>query len=105
MRSDIVKCFTTSELMRWPGVQELYGPALRRTKVFGPAGTTGVDGDVEEADEGGEARWEELHSRVVEHVRLRAQPNRKTKRLSRSGRACRTSASSRITIRVLPSID
>lgn len=68
---DLVKCFTTPELMRWPGIQELYGPALRKSKVFGPKGTPGLEGDIEEdVDEGanpGEARWQELHKRVVEH--------------------------------------
>jgi hypothetical protein len=58
--------------MRWPGIQELYGPALRKSKVFGPKGTAGVDaGDIEEEDKfaQGDKRWEELHQRVVEHVR------------------------------------
>lgn len=57
--------------MRWPGIQELYGPQLRQTKVFGSKGTTGIDSyDIEEADEDsqGDKRWEELHLRVVEHV-------------------------------------
>ncbi|KAI9626728.1 hypothetical protein KEM48_010191 [Puccinia striiformis f. sp. tritici PST-130] len=30
---DLVKCFTTPELMRWPGIQELYGPVLRKSKL------------------------------------------------------------------------
>lgn len=68
---DLVKCFTTPELMRWPGIQELYGPVLRKSKVFGPKGSPGFDGDIEddpdEAADPGEARWQELHKRVVEH--------------------------------------
>ncbi|KAH9823925.1 PCI domain-containing protein [Melampsora americana] len=68
---DLVKCFTTPELMRWPGIQELYGPTLRKSKIFGPKGTAGVPGDIEEYVEAGgdpgETRWQELHKRVVEH--------------------------------------
>ncbi|WAQ83048.1 hypothetical protein PtA15_3A414 [Puccinia triticina] len=65
---DLVKCFTTPELMRWPGIQELYGPVLRKSRVFGPAGTSGLVGDIAEDDPlAGDRRWEELHKRVVEH--------------------------------------
>lgn len=68
---DLVKCFTTPELMRWPGIQELYGPTLRKSKIFGSKGTAGVPGDIEEDVEAGsdpgETRWQELHKRVVEH--------------------------------------
>lgn len=68
---NLAKCFTTPELMRWPAVQELYGPELRRTKVFGVKGTPAVDeGDIEEEDKlaKGDKRWETLHVRVTEHV-------------------------------------
>lgn len=56
--------------MRWPGIEGLYGQSLRQTKVFGPKGTPGVAGDIEEdAEESkGDKRWEVLHDRVVEHV-------------------------------------
>jgi 26S proteasome regulatory subunit N5 len=54
-RRNLLKCFTTPELMRWPGIEALYGPLLRATPTFEP----GTDGDY---------RWEELHKRVVEHV-------------------------------------
>ncbi len=30
----LLKCFTTPELMRWPGIEELYGPILRQSPVF-----------------------------------------------------------------------
>ncbi|KAK4055717.1 proteasome regulatory particle subunit [Microbotryomycetes sp. JL201] len=55
--------------MRWPGIKELYGETLRKTKVFGPKGTVGVAGDIEEADQDslGDERWQVLHDRVVEH--------------------------------------
>lgn len=58
--------------MRWPGIEELYGESLRQTKVFGPKGTVGVEGDIEETDavgDQGDKRWEVLHGRVIEHVR------------------------------------
>ncbi|KAM0788741.1 hypothetical protein ACM66B_002833 [Microbotryomycetes sp. NB124-2] len=66
---NLIKCFTTPELMRWPGIKELYGDSLRQTKVFGPKGTAGVAGDIEEADQDalGDERWQVLHDRVVEH--------------------------------------
>jgi len=52
---ELAKCFVTPELMRWPRIQELYGEALRQTRVFS------------QADESGEKRWKELHKRVIEH--------------------------------------
>lgn len=51
----LLKCFTTPEIMRWPGIESLYGPLLRGTPVF----ATG--------DAGAEYRWQQLHARVVEH--------------------------------------
>lgn len=51
---NLLKCFTTPELMRWPGIDALYSPILRATPTF------------DKSDEG-DYRWEELHSRVVEH--------------------------------------
>ncbi|KAG6862181.1 hypothetical protein C0995_004263 [Termitomyces sp. Mi166 len=47
---NLVKCFTTRELMRWPGIEAIYGEFLRKTPVFSS-----------------EKRWEDLHSRVIEH--------------------------------------
>jgi 26S proteasome regulatory subunit N5 len=46
-----VKCFVTRELMRWPGIEAIYGPFLRTTPVFSS-----------------DKRWEDLHTRVIEHV-------------------------------------
>lgn len=37
--------------MRWPGIESIYGPFLRTTPVFSNA-----------------AQWEDLHTRVIEHV-------------------------------------
>lgn len=48
----LLKCFTTPELMRWPGIEALYGPMLRSLSVFSGS---------KEA----EARWKQLHDRVV----------------------------------------
>ncbi|GAA6060921.1 hypothetical protein JCM10212_003955 [Sporobolomyces blumeae] len=66
---DLVKCFIDPELRRWPNIEELYGDALRRTKVFGPKGAEGVVGDIEEAEKHvkGDKRWTVLHDRIVEH--------------------------------------
>jgi 26S proteasome regulatory subunit N5 len=50
-RSNLVKCFVTKELMRWPGIEMIYGPLLRTTPVFSS-----------------DKRWEDLHTRVIEHV-------------------------------------
>ncbi|TFK30833.1 26S proteasome non-ATPase regulatory subunit 12 [Coprinopsis marcescibilis] len=47
---NLVKCFVTEELMRWPGIESIYGKFLRKQAVFTV-----------------EKRWEDLHTRVVEH--------------------------------------
>ncbi|KAI6008354.1 hypothetical protein F5J12DRAFT_73693 [Pisolithus orientalis] len=47
---NLVKSFVTRELMRWPGIEALYGPFLRVTPVFSVA-----------------KQWEDLHTRVIEH--------------------------------------
>ena len=49
--SALVKCFTTPELMRWPGIEQIYGPHLKKTSVFQSP-----------------KLWEDLHTRVIEHV-------------------------------------
>lgn len=60
--------------MRWPGIESLYGPMLRASPVFAPDSTLGVktgkDNEKKKdklASRPGEARWEALHNRVVEH--------------------------------------
>ncbi|KAF9015569.1 hypothetical protein BDQ17DRAFT_1229505 [Cyathus striatus] len=54
---NLVKCFTTRELMRWPGIEGIYGEFLRKTPVFAS-----------------DKRWEDLHTRVIEHnIRVVAQ--------------------------------
>ena len=50
--SNLAKCFVTKELMRWPGIESLYGPHLQPTTIFSS-----------------EKVWEDLHTRVIEHVR------------------------------------
>ncbi|KAF8330428.1 PCI-domain-containing protein [Cantharellus anzutake] len=58
---NLAKCFVTRELMRWPGIETIYGPSLRVTPIFG----TSSEGD---------KRWNDLHSRVIEHnIRVIAQ--------------------------------
>jgi 26S proteasome regulatory subunit N5 len=47
-----VKCFTTPELMRWPGIEDIYGSHLRTTDVFQE-----------------KKHYDDLHTRVIEHVR------------------------------------
>ncbi|KAF9460148.1 PCI-domain-containing protein [Collybia nuda] len=54
---NLVKCFTTRELMRWPGIETIYGEFLQKTPVFMS-----------------DKRWEDLHTRVIEHnIRVVAQ--------------------------------
>ncbi|CAG8526886.1 12562_t:CDS:10 [Ambispora gerdemannii] len=53
---ELVKCFITPELMRWPRIQELYGVALIQTPVFS------------QSDEAGKKRWQELHKRNIRVV-------------------------------------
>lgn len=48
----LLKCFTTPELMRWPGIEALYGPMLRQLPVFSGSAAA-------------EERWKQLHARVV----------------------------------------
>jgi len=50
LHQNLVKCFVTKELMRWPGIQSIYGSFLRKTQVFKA-----------------EKQWEDLHIRVIEH--------------------------------------
>ncbi|KAI9631974.1 uncharacterized protein MKK02DRAFT_21179 [Dioszegia hungarica] len=71
---DLLKCFVTKELMRWPGIEELYGPKIRTSPVFAPdsdlgkkTGTNAEGKKPEELEKPGEWRWEQLHKRVVEH--------------------------------------
>ncbi|KAF8640531.1 hypothetical protein AX17_000193 [Amanita inopinata Kibby_2008] len=47
---NLTKCFVTRELMRWPGIEAIYGEFLRQTPVFSL-----------------DKRWEDLHTRVIEH--------------------------------------
>lgn len=54
VHNDLIKCFTANELMRWPKVEQIYGPPLQQTAVFSGS---------EEAT----VRWEDLRKRVVEH--------------------------------------
>ncbi|ORY76609.1 PCI domain-domain-containing protein [Protomyces lactucae-debilis] len=55
MHNELIKCFTTRELMRWPRIEEIYGVHLRKTPVF----TSG--------DARAEQRYAALKTRVIEH--------------------------------------
>lgn len=59
---DLLKQFTTMELMRWASLVEDYGKELREGSPDSPA--TEVFSYTEE----GEKRWKDLKNRVVEHV-------------------------------------
>lgn len=61
---DLLKLFTTMELMRWSTLVEDYGMELRKGSLESPA--TDVFGYTED----GEKRWKDLKNRVVEHVRI-----------------------------------
>ncbi|XP_020856561.1 26S proteasome non-ATPase regulatory subunit 12 isoform X2 [Phascolarctos cinereus] len=64
---DLLKLFTTMELMRWTTLVEDYGKELREGSLESPA--TDVFGYTEE----GEKRWKDLKNRVVEHnIRIMA---------------------------------
>ncbi|KAL7267438.1 proteasome regulatory particle subunit [Rhizina undulata] len=54
-QANLLKCFTISELMRWPLIAENYGPELRSCDVFGLG------------DPKAEKRWDNLRKRVIEH--------------------------------------
>lgn len=61
--------------MRWPGIESLYGQTLRQSPVFASGSQLGkktgskAEGKkAEELENPGDARWEELHKRVIEHV-------------------------------------
>ncbi|XDV36075.1 hypothetical protein PO909_005924 [Leuciscus waleckii] len=58
---DLLKQFTTMELMRWSSVVEDYGKELREGSMETP------DTDVFTYAEEGEKRWKDLKNRVVEH--------------------------------------
>ena len=59
---DLLKQFTTMELMRWTTLVDDYGKELREGSPDSP--TT----DVFSYSEEGEKRWKDLKNRVVEHV-------------------------------------
>lgn len=61
--------------MRWPGLQESYGKALRESPVFASSSDlgkkTGGSAEGVKSDDlarPGDRRWDELHKRVIEHV-------------------------------------
>uniref|UniRef100_A0A9L0RB79 26S proteasome non-ATPase regulatory subunit 12 n=1 Tax=Equus caballus TaxID=9796 RepID=A0A9L0RB79_HORSE len=64
---DLLKLFTTMELMRWSTLVDDYGMELRKGSLESPAT------DVFAYTEEGEKRWKDLKNRVVEHnIRIMA---------------------------------
>jgi len=57
LHHELAKHFITPELIPWSMIQETYGTALRQTSIF------------LQNDEYGEKHWQDLHKRVIEHVR------------------------------------
>lgn len=55
LHRELLRCFTTQELMRWPKVEEVYGKALQTTWVF------------DQSTKEGAARYADLRKRVIEH--------------------------------------
>ncbi|KAJ3270195.1 26S proteasome non-ATPase regulatory subunit 12 [Terramyces sp. JEL0728] len=55
LHKELLKCFITNELMRWPKIEEVYGPTLKATTGF------------TQASEEGKKRYQDLHKRVTEH--------------------------------------
>jgi hypothetical protein len=53
----LLKHFTTHELMRWPKIEEIYRAELQKLYIFNPATPAG------------QKHWKDLHHRVIEHVR------------------------------------
>ena len=51
----LLKSFTTNELMRWPKIDQLYKAELQKSFVFDPKVP------------GGQEHWKDLHDRVIEH--------------------------------------
>ncbi|EDO38521.1 predicted protein [Nematostella vectensis] len=54
---ELLKCFTTSELMNWAHVQQQYGPELHGSAL----------GVFDTNTDNGKKRWDDLRKRVVEH--------------------------------------
>ncbi|EER24382.1 PCI domain containing protein [Coccidioides posadasii C735 delta SOWgp] len=60
VESQLIKLFTTHELMRWPVVSEQFGPHLCGTDVF-----DALPG--QSMDDKPNRRWQDLRKRVIEH--------------------------------------
>ncbi|KAI9292858.1 hypothetical protein K502DRAFT_343605 [Neoconidiobolus thromboides FSU 785] len=55
LATELAKIFTADELMRWPVIEETYGPTLVKLEVFKTGTMDGLK------------RWEDFHARVIEH--------------------------------------
>ena len=59
-RRELLKLFTTKEIMRWKELLQIYEPELRAAFPGNQIFSTSTDD--------GKQRWEDLKKRVVEHV-------------------------------------
>ena len=57
----LIKLFTVPELMRWPAIEENYGPHLTSTDIF--SATEKAEGKDDKAHQ----RWLDFRKRVIEH--------------------------------------
>lgn len=64
---DLLKCFLREEIMRWPAIEQLYGPALRQHAVMNTPDPSATDNAAQPR------LWRDLRNRVVEHnIRIMA---------------------------------
>ena len=78
LEASLLKIFTIPELMRWPAIEEQYGPHLTSTDVFSsaPPASKGDTSEPEDLSDSALAsrRYADLRKRVIEHnVRVIAQ--------------------------------
>lgn len=76
LEASLLKIFTIPELMRWPAVEEQYGPHLTSTDVFNAKPPPSKTGESEDLSDSALAsrRYADLRKRVIEHnVRVVAQ--------------------------------
>lgn len=60
LEAKLLEEFTVQELMRWPNVEQIYGPHLCQTDIFDAQLGTSSDPKANQ-------RWQDLRKRVIEH--------------------------------------
>ncbi|ROV88093.1 hypothetical protein VSDG_09361 [Cytospora chrysosperma] len=60
LEAKLLEEFTVQELMRWPNVEQLYGPDLCQTDIFDAKFGSSTDPKAHQ-------RWQDLRKRVIEH--------------------------------------